>query len=147
MKRKFRINIFELPPHLLAEMLRSGVWEIVTMTLKPEAGGPAHGQPVAWFASHVKGGHYGALVAGLDYAYVLEHGVYRQLLLQIVLRAQELGMTSVHMGMDADLEKARFKTSVVQNCVYMQAREHYNSALLREIVAEVGAGQEETTSA
>jgi hypothetical protein len=41
--------------------------------------------------------------------------------------------------MDADLEKSRYRTQVISNCVYLQAREHFNGALLREIVADVGA--------
>jgi hypothetical protein len=138
-RRKFRINIFELPPNLLAEMLQTNAWELVTLTLKPSCGGPAHGRPVAWFASHVHDGHYAALIAGLDYDYVIEKGVYRQLLLQVILRAQALGMRAVRLGMDADFEKARYKTTIVRNVVYTQAREHFNSSILREIVADVGA--------
>ncbi len=137
-QRKFRINIFAPPDNLLSEMLRSPAWELITLVLKPEAGGPADGRPVAWAVSHVCQGHYGPLIAGLDYDYVLEHGAYRQLLLQVILRAQARGMSVVHLGMDADIEKRRFRTRVVSNCVYMQAREHYQGALMREIVASVG---------
>jgi Acetyltransferase (GNAT) domain len=90
--RKFRINIFEVPPNVVPAMLESPAWEIVTLSLKPEAGGPAHGRPVAWFAGHLFGGHYGALVAGLDYGYVVEHGVYRQMLFQMVRHSKNRGM-------------------------------------------------------
>ena len=48
-------------------------------------------------------------------------------------------MTEIHLGMDADTEKRRFRTRIVPNCIYVQDREHTNSTILREIVAEVGA--------
>ncbi|MDI1476252.1 bifunctional aminotransferase class I/II-fold pyridoxal phosphate-dependent enzyme/GNAT family N-acetyltransferase [Polyangium sp. y55x31] len=141
-RRKFRINIFELPPNVIGAMLESTAWEIVTLTLDPAAGGPAHGRPVAWFAGHLCGGHYGALVAGLDYDYVLEHGVYRQMIFQVIRQAKTRGIDVVHLGMDADVEKSRYRTTIVKNCIYLHARENYNGAVLREIVAELGAATE-----
>ena len=47
-------------------------------------------------------------------------------------------MREVHLGMDADLEKSRFGTRVVKNCVYLQVRDHFQGEVLREIVAQVG---------
>jgi hypothetical protein len=40
--------------------------------------------------------------------------------------------------MDADSEKGRCGTVPTKTKVYVQSREHYNAAMLREIVAEVG---------
>ncbi len=47
-------------------------------------------------------------------------------------------MSTVHLGMDADLEKARFGAEPHKNAVYVEARDHFNGQILREIVAEVG---------
>ena len=47
-------------------------------------------------------------------------------------------MRKVNLGMDADMEKSRFGTSLRKNCVYVQAQDHFNGELLREIAAEVG---------
>jgi hypothetical protein len=46
-------------------------------------------------------------------------------------------MTTVHLGMDAEIEKRRFGARTVRSCLYAQARDHYAGALLREVVAEV----------
>ncbi|APR76505.1 2-amino-3-ketobutyrate coenzyme A ligase [Minicystis rosea] len=135
-RKAFRLNVFHLPPRLLAAMLESPAWEIVTLRLNPEHGGPAHGRPVAFYAAHKQDGHYGGFLCGVDYDYVHTHGAYRQLLYQTVKRAKELGVTTIRFGMTADLEKRRYGTVVVQSCVYMQARDHFSSALLREIAAE-----------
>jgi hypothetical protein len=40
--------------------------------------------------------------------------------------------------MDADVEKGRYGSTPVQNCVYVHVRDHFNGAVLREIVAQVG---------
>ncbi|MBI5513898.1 MAG: GNAT family N-acetyltransferase [Deltaproteobacteria bacterium] len=136
--RKLRLNVFALPEDLIPALQQSTAWELLTVSLKPEAGGPADGRPVAWCAAHVHGGSYAPFFCGLDYDHVYNHGAYRQLLLAIVRRARERGLHTVHMGMDADMEKSRFGTVQVKNCLYVQVRDHFHGELLREIAAEVG---------
>ncbi len=140
--RKLRLNVFELPQNLIPNLLECPAWEIGTLHLRRAAGGPEDGRAVAFFASHVSDGNYAPFFCGLDYDYVFTHGVYRQMIYRIVLRAMELGMHTVHMGMDADFEKGRFGTHLVPNCIYLQARDHYNAVILKEIVAEVGMQDE-----
>lgn len=136
--RKLRLNVFPLPRHLLPALCDNPAWELVTVHLDPAAGGPEDGAPVAWYAAHHHAGHYAPFLCGLDYDYVFEHGAYRAMIYQMVHRARQLGVTEVHLGMDADLEKERFGSERHANSVYVQARDHYNGALLQEIVAEVG---------
>jgi hypothetical protein len=59
----------------------------------------------------------------------------------------ELGMKTVHLGMTADMEKLRFGSEVQHTCVYMQARDHFNGALLREIAAEASLAGTQTQAA
>lgn len=136
--RKFRINVFEPPTDFITSLLSSPAWEVVTLCLDPAAGGPSHGLPVAFYAAHIHGDDYAVFLCGLDYDHVLEHGAYRQTLYQMMRQARLRGLHHVHLGMDADTEKARYGTQVVESVMYWQAREHYKSSLLREIVAEVG---------
>ncbi len=139
-RKALRFNIYDLPLRLLAAMHETPAWELVTLRLDPAHGGPADGRPVAFYAGHKQDGHYGAFLCGVNYDYVYQHGAYRQLLFQIVRRAMELGMKTVHMGMTANLEKLRFGTAVQRTCIYMQARDHFGGALLREIAAEASLG-------
>lgn len=136
--RKLRLNVYPLPERLIPALCDNPAWELVTVHLDPAAGGPADGQPVAWYAAHHHGGHYAPFLCGLDYDYVFEHGAYRSMIYEMVQRARELGVVDIHLGMDADLEKERFGSVRQGNSVYLQARDHFNSALLQEIVAEVG---------
>jgi 7-keto-8-aminopelargonate synthetase-like enzyme len=133
--QKVRLNTFELPSNLLTELLRSSAWEVVTLHLSAEAGGPS--TPVAFWAAHKSQHDYAPLFAGLDYNYVRSHGAYRQMILAITRRARELGAMRLHMGMDAELEKRRFGAEGKKTCLYLQARGDYNAAILQKIVAEV----------
>lgn len=136
--RKYRINVFEPPADFIMNLLTSPAWEIVTLRLDPSVGGPKSGLPVAFYAAHVQGDDYSVFLCGLDYDYVIEHGAYRQALYQMVHQARLRGLHHVHLGMDADREKARYGTQVVASVMYGQARDHYKSSLLRAIVAEIG---------
>jgi hypothetical protein len=144
-KKALRFNIYNLPLRLLAAMHETPAWELVTLRLDPAHGGPADGRPVAFYAGHKQDGHYGAFLCGVDYDYVYQHGAYRQVLYQIVRRAMELGMKTVHLGMTANLEKLRFGTVAQRTCVYMQARDHFGGALLREIAAEASISKPRTS--
>jgi 7-keto-8-aminopelargonate synthetase-like enzyme len=137
-EKKFRLNMFFMPDNLLDGLLRSPAWEVVTVRLAAGLGGPADGAPVAMYAAHKFDGHYAPLVVGLDYRYVFSEKTYRALLVKALRRASELGMRVCHMGMDAEVEKLRLGATAVPTCAYVQVRDHFNAAVMHEIVAEVG---------
>ncbi|MEW5850988.1 MAG: bifunctional aminotransferase class I/II-fold pyridoxal phosphate-dependent enzyme/GNAT family N-acetyltransferase [Myxococcota bacterium] len=142
-RAKLRFNAFELPENLLPHLLSSPAWELGVLHLEPSAGGPPEGTPVAFWAAHVHGTHYAPLFCGLDYRYVLSHGAYRQMAWRSLKRAQELGMTHMHLGMDAETEKRRFGARAHHTCLYAQARGDFNATILQQIVAEVGLKQKQ----
>jgi hypothetical protein len=49
--------------------------------------------------------------------------------------------TTLHLGMDAGVEKGRWSTRVAANCVNLQVRDHDSAAVLREIVAELACAR------
>lgn len=136
--RNRRMNTFELPRDLLSALLESAAWELGVLRLDRAAGGPEDGAPVAFWAAHRAGGDYAPLFCGLDYRYVESHRLYKQTIRRVLLRARALGARTVHLGMDAELEKRRWGARSVASCVFVQARGEYNGALLREIVSSVG---------
>lgn len=136
--KNLRLNVFHLPPEILPALLASPSWEVVTLHLQPSVGGPSDSRPVAFFAAYQHADVYAGFLCGLDYRYVIEHGAYRQVLYQSLLRARETGASELRLGMGADVEKRRFGTVAHQNVVYLQARDDYGGAVLREIVAETG---------
>ncbi|HEU0301128.1 MAG TPA: GNAT family N-acetyltransferase [Longimicrobium sp.] len=141
-ERGLRINTFPLPGSVVPALLATPAWEVVALTLDAEAGGPADGRPVAWFAGHRAGGHYAVFMCGVDYAYVAgtQTGAYRQLLLQMTRRARELGARTLHLGMDAETEKQRFGAVAHPTCAYVLALEHDAGDQLHAVVTRVGLG-------
>lgn len=136
--RKRRLNVFPLPEHTIGALLGSPAWEVVSLTLPPEAGGPADGRPVAFYGAHRFGEDYAPFLCGLDYDFVRSHGAYRAMLVSIVRRAVSQGWSRVHLGMDADIEKERLGSVPTANSAFVRVREHFNGALLQQIVADVG---------
>jgi 7-keto-8-aminopelargonate synthetase-like enzyme/predicted N-acyltransferase len=139
--RKRKLNVFPLPASLMPRLQSSDAWELVAVYLSEAGGGPADGKPVAFYAAHRHGEDYAPFLCGLDYRFVFEHGAYRGMIFEMIQRAQAAGFRHIHMGMDADQEKQRFGCRPMENCVYLQARDHFNGELLREVVAEVGLEQ------
>lgn len=136
--RNRRMNMFELPSSLLDVLQQNEAWEIGTVRIRPEHGGPEDGRPVAFWAAHRYREHYAPLFCGLDYQFVESHRLYKQTLRQVIARARSVGAKIVHLGMDAELEKRRWGASACASAVFVQARAEYNGALLREIVSTVG---------
>ncbi|MDQ3031912.1 MAG: bifunctional aminotransferase class I/II-fold pyridoxal phosphate-dependent enzyme/GNAT family N-acetyltransferase [Myxococcota bacterium] len=136
--RNRRMNTFELPESLIETLLQSPAWEIGTLRIVPAQGGPADGTPVGFWAAHRHADHYAPLFCGLDPRYIESHRLYKQCLRQVIERARQVGARTVHLGMDAELEKRRWGARACRSAVFVQARAEYNGALLREIVSSVG---------
>lgn len=135
-ERGLRLNVFKLPPRVLPALLEGRAWELVTLRLRPEHGGPEDGRPVAFFAAHCADATYSGFLCGVDYRFVTEHGAYRQVLHQALLRARARNAARLRLGMGADVEKHRLGSRREGNCAYVQARDDFGGVVLREIAAE-----------
>jgi 7-keto-8-aminopelargonate synthetase-like enzyme len=134
--RGLDLNTFTLPPRIFEQMLESPCWELLLTYLRPEAGGPRNGLPVAFGAHFVGREHYSPLVIGLDYDYVRSHHVYRVALLKAIRRARQIGARRVYLGMGATLEKRRFGARVEPRCAYVQASDHFSMEVLAQLEAD-----------
>ncbi|HEX6040393.1 aminotransferase class I/II-fold pyridoxal phosphate-dependent enzyme [Longimicrobium sp.] len=134
--RGLRINTYALPEDVIPALLANPSWEVVALS---KAEGDAE-RPVSWFAAHRQDGHYAAFMCGVDYADVTgtSSGAYRQMLLAMMRRARELGAHTLHMGMDAEVEKRRFGAVPHPTCAYVLALEHDAGDRLQAIATEVG---------
>lgn len=136
--RGLRINTYPLPENVVPAVLANPAWEVVTLA-------PADGdetRPVAWYAAHRRDGHYAAFLCGVDYAHVAGTtvGAYRQMLLQMVRRARELGAHTLHLGMDAEMEKQRFGAVPYSTCAYVLSFDHDAGDRLHAVTTAVGLG-------
>jgi 7-keto-8-aminopelargonate synthetase-like enzyme len=132
-KKNLRINIFPLPPELLAAQLASGSWEMIA--LRPKGGG----LPVAWGACRHVGDDYRWLYCGVDYEGPDARDVspYRQLVWQVVRRAGSLGCRTLHLGMGTRREKTRFGAVATPTFAFVRSDDAYHNAELAEFVTHL----------
>ena len=135
-QRKLRLNTFDLPHDIFERLWETPGWEIQTLHLLPQHGGPADGSPVAMGASLINGDRYVAFACGLD-GVQREVSVYRQLLWRTILRAKELGLRHLDLGMDAEVEKTRLGAVQFPQCAYVQLTDHFNAEILGQVVQDV----------
>jgi hypothetical protein len=124
------LNVFPLPRCMLREMCEHDAWELMVLRLRDT------GEVVSFGAHFVGARHYAPMVIGLDYRYVVSHGLYRQMLRHAVLRAREHGAHRVLFGMGATLEKERFGAGIHARVAFAQTSDHYASEVLAAFAAD-----------
>jgi hypothetical protein len=135
-RRSFALNTFPLPRDLFARMLEFPAWELLSLRFRPGTGRGVPDAPVAVVACFVGDDRYVPLVVGLDYRYVRSHGLYRQCLRHVLLRARALGRRRVLFGMGASLEKRRFGARPEPRIYYVRADDHYSFDVIQQISVE-----------
>lgn len=130
--RSYEINVFTLPFSFFQKAAQHPEYEWIRLYLKNEDGSRS-AQPVAFLLSFVSGDYCFAMIAGLDYDYVLDYNSYKQLLYKAVMRTKELGCTTLDFGFTAALEKKKVGATAHHVYAYAQAMEHYSLAVLDSI--------------
>jgi hypothetical protein len=129
--QSLELNTFALPMSLWLTLSTSPDWELVLLRPRGEAGAPACG----FFAAYHGGSAYVPLVAGLDYTFVAERGLYRQLLRQTLERARRHGLDRILFGFGASLEKRRFGARPVASNMFIELDDHFAVDAIEQISA------------
>jgi Acetyltransferase (GNAT) domain len=125
-RRNIGLNMFPYPPKITRAMSAHPRWEFVILRLTPEHDPRPVRHPVAVTWCYRSPRHYNPVVMGMDYDFVLSHGVYRQNLYQCLLRARQLGVSDVRLGLTAEIEKRKLGCRQVPYVAYLQARDNFN---------------------
>jgi 7-keto-8-aminopelargonate synthetase-like enzyme len=134
-ERSFDLNTFALPREIFGMMADAPGWELLTLRMRPGAASDEPEQPVAVVGCFVGEDRYVPTLIGLDDRFIRSHGLYRQCLRQILLRAKQLGRRCVDFGMGAALEKRRFGASAESSVYYVRAEDHYAVDVIHQISA------------
>lgn len=127
--KNFGLNTFHFPYKLFLEMNNSSSFEFLVLKLKKEYSN--HLKPVAvGFCHYNFQGTYNPSIVGLDYEYVYEYGVYRQILYQVVKRAHSLGCHTINMGLSAAIEKKKVGATLYPKVAYVQAVDNYEQEMM-----------------
>ncbi len=124
------LNTFTLPKKFFRNILSTGNWEVLSLTVKPEFDFIGLAKPVAVVFCCKTTRTYLPVIMGLDYRFNQTYKTYKQALYQLVMRGAELGCSRTNLGFSASMEKR--KVGAVPRAVYgfMQSKDNYNLQVL-----------------
>ena len=126
----YEISTFLLPSHIFESILEVSNWEIIALYLKENDINVKQEKLVTAGAAFKTESSYCPIFLGLDYHYVVSHGVYRQLMWQCIKRAEALNKQRIFFGYGASLEKIKFGAQVQEKCAYVQFDDTYAQDLI-----------------
>jgi len=133
-QKNIAINHFSLPEKLFHMMNASADWEFVMLYLKKEYS--ENRDPVSVGFCHKNAANvYSPMFIGMDYEYVMEFGVYRQSLYQVVKRAHALNCNKLNLGVSASLEKRKLGATLNPKVGYYQAKDNFDMEMMRATIA------------
>lgn len=133
-RRNFGLNFYDYPTNILEVMSNYDNWEFIVLNLKPEHDSRENPKPLAALWCYRTEEGYHPMIIGMDYEYLESHKLYKQALYQVVLRARELNVKTVHLGFSADTEKRKFGAEQHPRISFMQAKDNFNL----EVIASMG---------
>lgn len=128
--KNLEINIFKLPKKLFYNMAKSNCWDVLVLNLKGNPEFEGGSQTVAVGFACKSGNNYCPLVLGIDYHFLYDFKVYKQILYKTVLRGLELNSSRIYLGLTASLEKRKTGAIAVKQVAYVQMKDHYNMMLI-----------------
>ncbi|MGB3345428.1 MAG: aminotransferase class I/II-fold pyridoxal phosphate-dependent enzyme [Aequorivita sp.] len=120
------LNTFSFPNKLFAEMWAHPNWEFISICPKDE---PNKMIGVMLCYKNIHNSYIPAFV-GMDYKYLEQYHIYRQLLFQTIKRAIELKCTHIALGLTAGFEKRKLGATVNNTYAYIQTADNYTLELM-----------------
>lgn len=118
------VNTFTYPLEAFKKMNDYPSWEFIVMYLKeselenPEMIGIVFGY------KNLENTYVPVLI-GMDYKYVRKLNLYRQLLFQIIKRANYLNLHKIDFGFSATFEKRKLGATIIPKTAYIQAKDNF----------------------
>jgi hypothetical protein len=131
--RSLTLNTFTLPLRFFRAIAADPHWDVLELRL--DAGEGMMEAPVAVMLSYRFNTQYYLMIIGMDYNWQKDYKVYKQALFQVVMRARQLGCTTVVMGFTAGMEKKKAGAGAVPTFAYLQTKDNYNLQVLDAIPA------------
>lgn len=116
------LNTFAFPSKLFKNMSNHPNWEFITVSPKKQ---PTKMIGVMLCYKNSKKAYVPAFV-GMDYDYLKEFKIYRQLLYQTIKRAFEINSKRIALGLTAHFEKRKLGASVQEKYAYIQTADNFN---------------------
>ncbi|MGO3183809.1 MAG: aminotransferase class I/II-fold pyridoxal phosphate-dependent enzyme [Aequorivita sp.] len=120
------LNTFSFPHKLFGKMWVHPNWEFITIAPKDD---PKKMIGVMLCYRNIHNTYVPAFV-GMDYEYLEQYHIYRQLLFQTIKRAIELKCCHIALGLTAGFEKRKLGATVYNTYAYIQTADNYTLELM-----------------
>ena len=120
------LNTYSFPTRIFERMNLHDQWEYIVL----DVDGEPDGLLGIMFCYRNLDQVYVPAFVGMDYAYLEEYALYRQLLYRTIERAIELGIPKIDFGMTAAFEKRKLGAMVHEKYAYLQTADNYSLELL-----------------
>ncbi|MDP2687019.1 MAG: aminotransferase class I/II-fold pyridoxal phosphate-dependent enzyme [Aequorivita sp.] len=115
------LNTFSFPPNLFAKMWAHPNWEFITISPKTD---PNKMIGVMLCYKNIHNTYIPAFV-GMDYKYLEQYHIYRQLLYQTIKRAIEINAKNIALGLTAAFEKRKLGATITPIYAYLQTADKF----------------------
>src|SRR5690606_15671093 len=115
------LNTFSFPSKLFAKMAAHPNWEFITISPKKESD-KMIGVMLCYKNIH---NTYVPAFIGMDYEYLEQYHIYRQLLYQTIKRAIEIKATNIALGLTAAFEKRKLGATITPTYAYLQTADNF----------------------
>ena len=131
----FGLNTFPLPKHFFSNILSDETFDLIKIELKPEFSETNEKKIIGFFCGKKVGAYYEGMYLGMDYDYLHSHGIYRQILYQVLKWAGQSGCTTTHLGFSADIEKSKFGATANPTFAYMNFKDNFKQIVIQNMGA------------
>ncbi|MCR9096797.1 MAG: bifunctional aminotransferase class I/II-fold pyridoxal phosphate-dependent enzyme/GNAT family N-acetyltransferase [bacterium] len=128
-RRSLEINTFPIPRALFEALVGAPDFEL--SIFRPR--GVPEAEIVGFGFGYTGQSVYVPLFLGMDYDYVADRGLYRQMLRDVVRCASASGKSAVHFGYGAGLEKRRFGARRVETTMYVELDDHFATDAVAQV--------------
>lgn len=129
--RNFDLNYFQYPYKFVETINNSPNWEFTVISLKEKTDQPLS---ISVTYKNVEENVTGVIL-GMDYNYLTDVNIYKQILYHTIVRAKKLGHKKVYLGFSATIEKRKFGATIIPKVAYMQTKDNYKIELLENLHA------------
>lgn len=129
------INTFTYPLEVFKKMNEYSSWEFILLYLKESKSETQKMVGVIFGYKNLQCIYVPTLI-GMDYAYAKKLNLYRQILFQIIKRANSLNCTKIDFGFSASFEKRKLGASVIPKVAYVQSRDNFSMEAMQMLQNE-----------
>jgi 7-keto-8-aminopelargonate synthetase-like enzyme/predicted N-acyltransferase len=131
--RNHAISFFPYPKKVFENLSDSPSWEILILRLNRNTHPDS---PIVAMVMCYRGiSQYCPMVLGLDYSFTVDYKIYKQVLYQLVKRANELNYKRIFLGLSADTDKRKVGARQIERLAFIQSRDTFNHEVIESMSA------------